>query len=108
MKNIPARGLPTRVVVPVLLIIAGFAAIPIVHFLQIGFGTNGSSIGTSSSNAAPPPAVAAELRDLRARIERNPRDTEALTSLAAMYRQIGETAQAEAYEARARATRQGQ
>jgi len=44
MRPHPARGLPLRVVIPVIAALSLLAAIPIVLFLKVGFGTTGSSI----------------------------------------------------------------
>lgn len=77
-----------------------------------GFGTGGSVFGTgtgASGQAAapaaappavsvqgggPPPAVQMQLKDMRERIARNPKDDVALTQLGDMYLAVGKYAQA--------------
>lgn len=78
------------------------------YFLYVGFGTGGSLFGSSTGapgTPAPPPAVSVEgggpppevqlqLKTLRARIAKNPRDDVALTQLGDMYLAVGKDAQA--------------
>lgn len=100
VKNVPSRGLPPRIVIPVVLCIAIIAAIPIISFLKTGFGTSGSSIAPAGI-MTPPPAIAEALSELRSRIARNPHDVEALSALAGLYAQIGRTSEAANLEGQA-------
>jgi hypothetical protein len=56
MMRHPARGLPLRIVIPIVGALAMLAAVPIVLFLKVGFGTAGSSI--APVEMTPPPARA--------------------------------------------------
>jgi hypothetical protein len=56
MTRHPARGLPLRIVIPIVGALATLAALPIVLFLKVGFGTAGSSI--APVEITPPPAHA--------------------------------------------------
>jgi cytochrome c-type biogenesis protein CcmH/NrfG len=100
MKRHPARGLPSRIVIPIVLCVAVIAAIPIALFLKTGFGTAGSSIAPAEITT-PPPAIAQALTELRSRIARNPHDVEALTALAGLYAQIGKLDEAATLEGQA-------
>jgi Flp pilus assembly protein TadD len=95
------------------------------YFLKIGLGVTGAALGPSvtqgdanlsapagpndvgggtpaqAAAGAPPPPVARLLVELRDRLQRNPRDRSALTSLGSMYFEAGKYAQALPYYERA-------
>jgi cytochrome c-type biogenesis protein CcmH/NrfG len=119
VASAPQRGLPPRVYVPVMVFIAAVFLAAMGYLLHTAFGTGGSVFGSgtgASSRAAlataappamnvegggPPAAVRAQLSDLRARIDRNPKDDVALTQLADMYLAVGKYGAAIPYYKRA-------
>jgi cytochrome c-type biogenesis protein CcmH/NrfG len=101
-------GLPPRVYVPVLLVVAAVFLSVMIYLVRQGFATGGSVFGAGAGTSGrasaqitaappavnvegggPPAAVVSQLADLRARIARNPRDDVALTQLADMYLAVG-------------------
>jgi len=121
----PARGLPPRIYLPILFVTA-LAFLGIVgYFLKIGLGVTGAALGPSAATdtsasqdgtngvavgggtpaqaapAGPPPMVQRLLVELRGRVARNPRDAEALASLASLYLDAGKYDEAQGYDARA-------
>lgn len=110
MQTSPQRGLPPRIYLPILLVLAvGFLGI-MAWLVHAGFQTGGSLFGAGSTGQAgaptagppavsvegggPPPAVMTQIAALRARIARNPKDDVALTELGDMYLAAGKDAQA--------------
>ncbi len=121
MTGGPARGLPPRIYLPILLATT-LAFLGIVgYFLRIGLGVTGAAFGpvggdTTQQGGAngvrggtppqvaaggPPPVVARLLVELRGRIARDPRDAGALAGLATLYIDAGKYAQASEYVQRA-------
>jgi cytochrome c-type biogenesis protein CcmH/NrfG len=100
------RGLPARTAVPIFLVLAIAFVAAMVYFVAIGFGNNGSVLGSGEKSAAkqapantnvqggPPPAVMAQVQALRARIAAHPKDDVSLTQLADMYLTVGKYAEA--------------
>jgi cytochrome c-type biogenesis protein CcmH/NrfG len=92
-------GLPPRIYLPILALIAIVFLGAMGYLVSVGFGVTGSVFGRSAaanSNAppqgsqnavegGPPPPVMAQLQTLRARIAAHPGDDVALTQLADMY-----------------------
>jgi len=118
--NQPAqRGLPPRIYIPIVVLLAAVFLAPLAWLVHAGFTTGGSVFGTgtgaSSRGAAPtagppavnvegggpPAAVRVQLQQLRDRIARNPKDDVALTQLGDMYLAVGKYAQAIPYYQRA-------
>lgn len=80
------------------------------YFLRIGFGVSGAVLGSGSAAAplastsqqaqnvqvggGPPPAVAAQLQQLRAQIAAHPSDDVALVQLGDLYLAVGKYVQA--------------
>ncbi len=79
------------------------------YFLRIGLGQSGSALGQGPGGAGghvdrqpqnvqvgggPPPAVAAQLSELRAQITKHPRDDVALVQLGDLYLAVGKYRQA--------------
>lgn len=99
MSISPARGLPPRIYLPIVLAIAVVFLSVMVYLLRIGLGVTGTALGPSdqtlhtgaqvpanvSVDGGPPAAVRAELQDLRNRIARAPNDDVALVQLADFY-----------------------
>lgn len=93
------QGLPPRIYVPILALIAIVFLGTMGYLVSVGFGVTGSVFGksaTANSNApaqgsqnavegGPPPPVMAQLQTLRSRIAAHPNDDVALTQLADMY-----------------------
>lgn len=110
VQTTPARGLPPRAYLPIVIVIAGLFLWLMAHFLQIGFGSSGSALGQSTAGASrdtgvqqpqnvgvgggPPPAVRAQLDQLRARIAADPKDDVALVQLGDLYLAVQKYAQA--------------
>jgi len=104
----PAGGLPARLYVPIFAIIAIVFLTPVGYLLRVAFGSTGSALGpaaktTSGRIAAPqnievgggpPPAVALQLGELRARIAAHPKDDVALVELGDLYLTVGKYAEA--------------
>lgn len=118
MAHVPQRGLPPRVYIPIMLLLAAVFLAGMAYLVRQGFATGGSVFGSStgaSSHVAataappavsvegggPPAAVRTQLADLRARIARNPKDDVALTQLADMYLAVGKYDRAIPYYRRA-------
>ena len=92
-------GLPPRIYVPILTLIAIVFLGTMAYLVSVGFGVTGSVFGKSAaagSNAppqgsqnavegGPPPPVMAQLQTLRTRIAAHPNDDVALTQLGDMY-----------------------
>lgn len=114
----PKRGLPPRVYVPIVAILGAVFLAIMGWLVHTGFTTGGSVFGTGTgagSQAAapaapaavsvegggPPVAVQMQLRQLRARIARDPKDDVALTQLGDMYLAVGKDRQAIPYYRRA-------
>ncbi|HEY1656080.1 MAG TPA: tetratricopeptide repeat protein [Candidatus Tumulicola sp.] len=96
----PSRGLPPRIYVPILAIVAIAFLATMAYLVAVGFGVTGSVFGTAAKTGAgtgaqqgtqaaveggPPPAVMEELKTLRERIAAHPNDDVALTQLGDMY-----------------------
>jgi hypothetical protein len=111
------RGLPPRVYVPIVLVIAVVFLGAMAWLLRIGFGTSGSVFGSGTGATAagakaapvqpgsqgsnvnvegggPPAAVRVQLAQLRDRITKNPKDDVALTQLGDLYLAAGMYAKA--------------
>lgn len=118
MQNVPQRGLPPRLYVPILTVIAVVFIGAVYWLVRQGFATGGSVFGAGTGAAAravpsaappavnvegggPPPVVRVQLTQLRDRIARNPKDDVALTQLADMYLAVGKYAEAIPYYRRA-------
>lgn len=114
----PPRGLPPRVYLPIMLVIAVAFLGGMGYLVHAAFSTGGSVFGASVSGASnrvataappavsvqgggPPAAVRTQLADLRARIAKNPKDDVALTQLADMYLAVGKYGDAIPYYKRA-------
>jgi cytochrome c-type biogenesis protein CcmH/NrfG len=96
-----SSGLPPRIYIPIVTIVAAVFLFLMAYLVSIGFGVTGSVFGKSakqetsatverqgSQNAVeggPPAPVVAQLQTLRARIAAHPNDDVALTQLADMY-----------------------
>lgn len=119
MAQIPQRGLPPRIYVPIMLVLAAAFLAAMGYLLHTAFSTGGSVFGSgtgagnrtaiataappavSVEGGGPPAAVRSQLSDLRNRITRNPKDDVALTQLADMYLAVGKYADAIPYYKRA-------
>ena len=118
MTQTAQRGLPPRVYVPILVLVAAVFLAAMGYLMKTAFSTGGSVFGsgTGASNRAaataappavsvegggPPAGVRTQLNDLRTRIARNPKDDVALTQLADMYLAVGKYADAIPYYKRA-------
>lgn len=102
MQQQNGRGLPPRIYLPIVGLVAlGFLAV-MGYLIAIGFGVTGSVFGksgdassvnagsaTSVQGGGPPAAVMEQLSTLRARIAAHPRDDVAITQLADMYLAAG-------------------
>jgi cytochrome c-type biogenesis protein CcmH/NrfG len=96
-----SNGLPPRIYVPIVILIAGIFLCAMAYLVSVGFGVTGSVFGQAakpqagasverqgSQNAVeggPPAPVLAQLQTLRQRIAAHPNDDVALTQLADMY-----------------------
>jgi len=121
----PARGLPPRIYVPIL-VVGMLAFLSVVgYFLKIGLGVTGSALGPAAapvtdtsqtaigpngvgggspaqvSAAGPPAPVQRLLVELRDRLQHDPNDGGALVSLGNLYSDAGKYEQALPYFARA-------
>lgn len=99
MSVSPARGLPARIYLPIILAMALVFLSVMAYFLRVGLGVTGTALGPSaqtlrtgpqapnnvSVGGGPPAPVRAELNDLRSRIARAPNDDVALVQLADFY-----------------------
>ncbi|MGZ3549229.1 MAG: tetratricopeptide repeat protein [Vulcanimicrobiaceae bacterium] len=112
MADSQQRGLPPRVYIPIVAIIAVVFLGLMAWLLHIGFGTSGSVFGSGTGapgpgasaapaqqqapgsnvnveGGGPPAAVQIQLAQLRARIAKNPKDDVALTQLGDLYLAAG-------------------
>jgi cytochrome c-type biogenesis protein CcmH/NrfG len=100
-----SRGLPARIYLPILTIVAIVFLGTMAYLLAVGFGATGSVFGRAAKpgtpsaataqgqqqgtqaavEGGPPAAVVAQLKSLRARIAAHPRDDVAITQLGDMY-----------------------
>jgi cytochrome c-type biogenesis protein CcmH/NrfG len=100
-------GLPARTAIPIFLTLAVIFIAAMAYFVSIGFGVNGSVLGSGEKPGAakqaggttnvlggPPPAVMAQVQALRARIAAHPNDDVSLTQLADMYLTVDKFADA--------------
>ncbi|MGA8576004.1 MAG: tetratricopeptide repeat protein [Candidatus Cybelea sp.] len=93
-------GLPPRIYVPIVTIVAAIFLATLAYLVAVGFGVTGSVFGKAVKPAAsapleqgsqnrveggPPAPVIAQLQALRARIAAHPNDDVALTQLGDMY-----------------------
>lgn len=118
MAQTSQRGLPPRVYIPIMVVVAAAFLAAMGYLVRNAFATGGSVFGTTSGASnrvaatAAPPAVSVEgggppatvrtqLADLRARIAKNPKDDVALTQLADMYLAVGKYSDAIPYYKRA-------
>ncbi len=102
MPEQPARGLPPKIYVPIVTVIAVAFLAVMAYLVAIGFGVTGSVFGkaapaagqsveaqapstTNVQGGGPPAAVMVQLQSLRARIATHPNDDVAITQLADMY-----------------------
>jgi cytochrome c-type biogenesis protein CcmH/NrfG len=132
VPNVPARGLPPRIYVPIV-IVGALAFLSLVgYFLKIGLGVEGAALGPTAQQgdaniqvapgpngvgggspdqaaapAAPPVPVMRLLTELRGRIQRRPDDVEALDALGNLYADAAKYSQAIVYYERARAVAPG-
>ena len=126
MSRVPARGLPVRIYLPILLVLV-IAVVGVVwHFLTIAFGTTGAALGPAADSGSiggapgngvgggtvipprptgPPAGVQRMLTELKGRLVRNPNDSSALIALAQLYADAGKFEQALPYYRRAVAVR---
>ncbi len=127
MHNVPARGLPPQISVPITLVATAVVVAVVVSFVRIGLGVTGSALGPTAGQspiprlsaattqgtgvgggsagvavgAAPPAPVQRLLTEFKSRLARNPRDLAALVGLGDLYADAGKFPQAEAYYRRA-------
>ena len=109
VSTAPTRGLPPRIYLPIAAVFIVLFLGTMAYFLFVGFGTGGSLFGSSTGatgsvppappavsveGGGPPPEVQLQLKTLRARIAKNPRDDVALTQLGDMFLAVGKNAQA--------------
>jgi cytochrome c-type biogenesis protein CcmH/NrfG len=96
-----SSGLPPRIYVPIVTLIAAIFLCTMAYLVAVGFGVTGSVFGKAaqpqtsapverqgsqnSVEGGPPAPVVAQLQTLRARIATHPNDDVALTQLADMY-----------------------
>lgn len=101
MRENESSGLPPRIYLPIVIVIAAVFLGAMAYLVSIGFGVTGSVFGKAvkqetsvttqrqgSQNAVeggPPAPVVAQLQTLRARISAHPNDDVALTQLGDMY-----------------------
>ncbi len=101
MSEYESSGLPPRIYVPIVTLVAAIFLCTMAYLVAIGFGVTGSVFGKAaqpapattaqqqgSQNAVeggPPAPVVAQLQTLRERIAAHPKDDVALTQLADMY-----------------------
>ncbi len=116
----PKRGLPPRIYLPIVVVIAVLFLGAIGWLLKQGFATGGSVFGTGTGVAAqapapnetagppsvnvqggPPATVRVQLQELRARIARSPKDDVALTQLGDLYLAVEKYSDAIPYYVRA-------
>jgi tetratricopeptide (TPR) repeat protein len=117
----PKRGLPPRIYLPVVIVIAAVFLGLIGYLVKLGFATGGSVFGTGTGasgqagatgaatagpasvnvQGGPPAGVRVQLQQLRDRIARSPKDDVALTQLGDLYLAVGKYTEAIPYYARA-------
>ena len=101
MPETAPGGLPPRIYLPIVAVIAAIFLSTMAYLVADGFGVAGSVFGKAASDASaasdarqgsrnaveggPPAPVAAALQTLRARIGSHPNDDVALTQLGDMY-----------------------
>lgn len=101
MPEPSARGLPPRIYVPIVAVLAIAFLGVMVYLVGIGFGVTGSvfgkaasssgtqaqapSSGTNVQGGGPPAAVMEQVQTLKARVAAHPKDDVALTQLADLY-----------------------
>lgn len=106
MSTTPARGLPPRIYLPVVIAIAVIFLAVVGYFLRIGFGMSGSGLALREPQGdkggaqgdktvqqpqnvqvggGPPPAVQRQLSGLKAQIAAHPSDDVALVQLGDLY-----------------------
>jgi cytochrome c-type biogenesis protein CcmH/NrfG len=106
----PPRGLPPRIYAPIVAVFAIVFLALMTYLVGQGFGVTGSVFGKAAEpgpaaalpqpgsqravEGGPPPAVAEQLKVLRARIAAHPSDDVAITQLGDMYLAAGEFAKA--------------
>jgi cytochrome c-type biogenesis protein CcmH/NrfG len=103
------RGLPPRIYLPVVALIAAVFLTVMGYLIAVGFGVTGSVLGKGGAPATsqaeqpsnnnvqgggPPPEVMEQVQSLRARISAHPKDDVAITQLGDMYLAAGKYAQA--------------
>jgi tetratricopeptide (TPR) repeat protein len=102
------RGLPPRLYLPIVIVIAVLFLGIMGYLVVVGFGVTGSVFGKSANGASalsagsqnsvqgggPPAAVMEQLAALRARIAAHPNDDVAITQLADEYLAAGKFSQA--------------
>ncbi|MHB8140160.1 MAG: tetratricopeptide repeat protein [Vulcanimicrobiaceae bacterium] len=117
MQPSPARGLPPRIYVPILVVVGVIFIAVMGYLLALGFGVTGSVFGqavrgtagqaggrsqaTNVEGGGPPPAVALQLNNLRREIAAHPNDDVALTQLGDLYLAVGKYTQAIPFYVRA-------
>ncbi|MEO6913416.1 MAG: hypothetical protein ABI182_05290 [Candidatus Baltobacteraceae bacterium] len=113
MATSPQRGLPPRAYLPVVLIFAVIFLGIMGYLVGKGFGVTGAVFGSSDRPGAtqpaqnvnveggPPAAVRLALGELRAQIQRDPKDDVALTQLGDLYLSVGKYTQAIPFYTRA-------
>lgn len=104
MSTTPARGLPPRIYVPIVVVLAALFLIAMYYLIALGFGVRGSVFGkggaarvaapqspanTNVQGGGPPAAVMTQLKTLRDRVAAHPNDDVALTQLGDMYLAVG-------------------
>ena len=108
MPQSSERGLPPRLYIPIVAVIAVLFLGIMGYLVVIGFGVTGSVFGKSANGApalsagsqnsvqggGPPAAVMEQLSALRARIAAHPNDDVAITQLGDEYLAAGKFAQA--------------
>lgn len=100
MQGQPPRGLPARIYLPIVAVIAIAFLGVMAYLVSEGFGVTGSVFGKAGGppngstqqqgsqanvEGGPPAAVVAQLKTLRDRIAAHPKDDVAITQLADMY-----------------------
>lgn len=102
MSEPSQRGLPPRIYLPIVALIAVLFLGAMLYLIAIGFGVTGSvfgkaagtgtaqqpqgaQAGTNVQGGGPPPAVMIQVQSLKARVAAHPNDDVALTQLADMY-----------------------
>lgn len=116
----PKRGLPPRIYLPIVVVIAVLFLGAVGWLLKQGFATGGSVFGTGTGASAqapaaretagppavnveggPPATVRVQLQELRARIARSPKDDVTLTQLGDLYLAVEKYREAIPYYVRA-------